>query len=197
MAITWILPLAGQLTNEIELTFGEPVFSTILQADNLSPIPPFLPGPVYYKHISGDLPLDYIIENNGLTATLKLEQIIRELDEYVDGFQEPENFTYDGENKAGENYASYGSALYGSWTATFTIRAYDATGLINPDDNTDFGGRTFSDRTFSIVITNNWSSDRDRFILRYFETTGLDFDGDTHSDPTDFLVSIKSKGYYD
>ena len=186
MTVTWTAPAAGQITTEIELAAGEPVYTVDLVANNGSN------GPIYYVLQDGELPQYYEIVNTETnTGQLRITPLVRELDEYIPEYAKPEGFSYDTDDTAGGNYATYGSALSGGYTFTFTIRAYNGTG---PEDS-NFGG-DFADREFSIYIFNNWSSDRDSFIKDYYEGTTVLYN-DVEYEPEDFLIAIKADGYYD
>lgn len=113
---------------------------------------------VRYKIQSGQLPLDLSID----TRTGLISGTVIELDEWVPEFNPPEDFIIE---EDGSNYATFGSALAGSYSAEFTVRAY----LVG------FETETFEDQACSILVVNNYSSDRDQFIRDYTEEYGNTF----------------------
>lgn len=199
MTVSWIAPAAGVLTNQIELTFGQPVYTVTFDAQVSG-----MGTPIFFEHVAGDLPqYSEIIQSGSNTADFVIEPLVRELDQYVPAFARPPDFTFDTEDTAGGNYATFGSALAGGFTFNFTIRAHDASGFATFIDSngrlqyiTDSNfGSNFEDRNFTIQITNNWSSDRDNFILEYYEGQKIRYNGVDY-DPEDFLIAIKSDGFY-
>ena len=113
---------------------------------------------VNYKIQSGQLPLDVTInETSGLISGTVIE-----LDEWVPEFNPPEEYVIE---KDGSNYASFGSAAAGSYSTSFVVRAY----LVG------FEQETFEDQSCSILVVNNYSSDRDQFIRDYSEEYGNTF----------------------
>lgn len=209
MTIVWIAPAAGQLTTLLELSYGEPVYQVTLEAESSDEMTPIVP--IYYEMLLDEdglgAPLDYkLIQTGTNIGTLQIVPIVREMDEYVPEYNRPENWTWDTEDTAGGNYATYGSALSGGKNFQFTIRAHNATGLATYTDSngdlqydlndSNFTGTDYEDRTFSIYIFNNWSSDRDYFMLEYHEGRTINYDG-VEYEPEDFLIAIKEDGYYD
>lgn len=218
MELEWISPVAGELTRLLEWSVGDPVWET--QLDVRLKVSEGLDSsgeeqfayqiiPIYYE-ISPDS-VDEIPHYNKLIQTgtnigeLKIKPLVRELDEYVPEFAQPDNFTWDTPDTAGGNYASYGSALVGGKNFVFTIRAYDArdmttytdsAGDLQYDLDSAFNSALFVDRTFSIYIFNNWSSDRDSFLNSYYQGLTLFYDGEELT-PEEYIVALKSDGYLD
>ena len=113
---------------------------------------------VQYQLIEGRLPCGLSLDpDTGL-----IDGTITELDDCVAEFETLATDQYDTEDTSGGNYASKGSAAAGEYTFSFTVRAeavaHDA----------------HADRTFSILVVNNWSSDRDRFIREYLGEAKLE-----------------------
>ena len=106
-----------------------------------------------------------------------------EKDYFTEAFRLPKDFQIDE-----ENYATVGSAASflngrgGYATAKFTIRAFNAK---DP--------RVFADRTFSLKISNNWSSDRDRLILNIKNRFYIDGKPATNKE---YLLEMKKRGYF-
>ena len=106
-----------------------------------------------------------------------------EKDYFTEAFRLPKDFQSDE-----ENYATVGSAASflngrgGYATAKFTIRAFNAR---DP--------RVFADRTFSLKISNNWSSDRDRLILNIKNRFYIDGKPATNKE---YLLEMKKRGYF-
>jgi hypothetical protein len=67
--------------------------------------------------------------------------------------------------------------------ARFTIRAFNAR---DP--------RVFNDKEFTMTVTNNWSSDRDRLILNIDNQFFLDGNPVTNKE---YLLKMKQRGYFD
>ncbi len=219
MTIEWISPNAGLLTSELELTFGDPVFRVQLECevdnssqpidsntlvDSSGQIPPGTP-PIFYQVFSGQI-VEYsrLIQTGTNIGYLDIIPLVRELDEYVPEYVRPEDFTYDTDDTSGGKYATYGSALSGGYTFNFTIRAWDATGLTTYEDSDGYLqydidsnlNSEFADREFSVHVFNNWSSDRDSFILDYFENETIKNDLGNDLTPEDWLIYQKQKGFY-
>ena len=111
------------------------------------------------------------------TASGVLSGIVLEMDNFVDEFNKPEGFKYDE-----QNYATFGSAKTGSKTLTFSIDAF----------HSGIGGGTAT-QLHSILIRNNWSSDRDEFIREIDNQFFID--GITVANET-YLTEMKSRGYF-
>lgn len=187
MTITWISPAAGQLATFLELDEGTPVFSTTFVVDTTNGVPMAPQTEVHFELIDGRIPEYYTLTNNGdNTATLEITPLVRELDQYIPEYIRPDDFVYDTGDTAGGKYATYGSALSGGYTFNFTIRANNALS----------GASDFADRTFTMFVFNNWSSDRDDFMLEYHQDQTLLYN-DVEYEPEDFLIAIKGDGYYD
>lgn len=110
-----------------------------------------------YSIVSGQLPLNLSLN----TETGFISGTVIDLDEWVDGWTNKPQI-----NKDGSNYASTGSAAAGQYLAEFTVRVHVTDA---PDDE------LFLDRDFSILVINNYSSDRDQFIRDYSAQFGDTF----------------------
>ena len=138
-----------------------------------------LAATVNYEISSGVLP-----SNLSLDATTGFisGQVI-DMDEWVPEFEKPSDFVI---AEDGSNYATYGSALAGQYSAEFTVKAFVV------DDPT-----YFAEQDCSILVINNYSSDRDQFIRDYSEEYGETFvvDGKPAS-AEEYLQDQKSKGNF-
>jgi len=186
--VEWQSPAAGSLASLIELQ--EWVSPTLVATFNGDA------SLVDYILWSGTLPEDLQLINDSNSPINTINGIVREMDDYVPEYVEPPGFTYDNDDTAGGDYATYGSALAGSRTFTFTIRAYHSGDYV-VDSNNMFDPDSYADRTFSITVLNNYSSDRDRFVVRYFEGQKLLYDGNQELDPEEWIIQQKQDGYYD
>jgi len=214
-SMQWVFPASKQLGTVLELRAGTPVFSQTLNvqsgilADSNTLPEDYVTqstSPIYYRLIAGEIPHYYkFVHTETNIGYLHITPIVRELDEYVPEYAKPDNFVWDTEDTGGGNYATFGSALSGGHTFTFTIRGYDASSLQSYTDSNgdlqyivDSNGlpNKYADREFSIFVENNWSSDRDSFILDYFDGKLLEFDGELFT-PEDYLLKVKSEGYLD
>lgn len=191
LAVEWISPAAGLIATVLELDeFNSPnLVPLVATFNNLSD------PTIEFKVQSGEFPQDLIIDND-----LKcIRGIVDEMDTYVSGFEKPEDFNYDSETKSGGNYATYGSDLVYSKTFTFTLRAYKSS---MADSNGDLPAYAYDDRIFHIIVRNNYSTSRDRFMTNYFTLEeqaikGLLLD-DTGKQLTaeEWILFQKLKGYY-
>ena len=141
ITVEWITP-AGRLASEANSPNGRERFQwrKQLEADPA--------GDVDYRVVAGALP-------GGLTldqATGLIDGTLSEMDGYVTGWSESLD-TYDTADATGGNYATLGSAAAEQRVFPFTVRAR----LIA--DTT-----VYADRDFEILVANNYSSDRDRFV---------------------------------
>lgn len=127
--------------------------------------------------VDGDaFPMNLTLSSSGL-----ISGILTEMDEYVPEFVG----VVETIAKDGSNYATAGSAAAGSSTVTFTIRA------------TATQSETFADRQFSMLIYNNWSSDRDQLIRDYAAEYGEKFTvNGVPATAEEFLTYQKSQGFY-
>ena len=167
--------------------------STNFQSPTISvDIPDINQSSIRYTHVAGQIPQSLELIDN-MDGTAKIVGDIIDMDEYVPGWQEPPGFTYDTLDRSGGKYATYGSAQAYSKTFTFVIRA---TGD-SPDSNT----QGYSDRLFSITILNNYSSDRDRFIRKYYKNKTLEYldsEGNVKLlTPDEYIIQQKNDGYFD
>lgn len=184
MTLSWISPSASLLASFIELDAGSPVYTSELTITDS-----ILGDAIVatFSVFSGQIPDNHTLINNGNnTATLTITPTVRELDEYVPEYVRPLDFVYDSDTKGGGNYATYGSAITGGKTFTFTIRA----------TTTDTNGINVTDRTFTVRVDNNWSSDRDTFVKEYFSGDTLTYKGVTYNTPEDYITALKGDGYY-
>ena len=108
-----------------------------------------------YTVVAGEWPIGLILNQQ----TGAISGIPEDMDRYITEYFPPENvpthpapFAPTGE--IGWPYASYGSARYGSGTATFTVKAT--------------AGLEESYQDFSITLRNNWTSDRNFFVRSLF-----------------------------
>lgn len=127
-------------------------------ASNISEVAPYIGLDVNYKIQSGQLPLNLTLN----TTSGLISGTVIDLDEWVPEYQRPTGFAI---AQDGSNYAAYGSAFAGSYSAEFTIRAY----LVG------YENAAFEDQDCSILVINNYSSDRDQFIRDYSEEYGNSF----------------------
>lgn len=139
--------------------------------------------------------ISYSVQNpEELPQNLELDEnqisgIILEMDDYVEEFLRPEDFSYDSGETSGYNYARYGSGLARTKTFSIIIRA-TLEGFM--DSN---GMGLFTDQTFTLTVLNNYSSDRDSFIREYFKDETLDYEGNQYN-VEEFLTNLKNDGYY-
>lgn len=158
----------------------QPDLGTYLELSIMSPVTlevdlGLLTGDITFSFV-GEHPPGLIIEGN------QLKGIISELDDWVPGFQKPAGFTYNTDTTFGGNYAKYGSALAGGYTPYFTIRAQLETA-------------EYVDQAFFMRVENNYSSDRDKYILEQFENHDLFLDGKKVT-ALQYLYWYKINGYY-
>jgi hypothetical protein len=136
--------------------------------------------PVVYKIQSGQLPNNLTLN----TSTGLISGTVIDLDTWV-----PE---YIAEGKVdiaidGSNYASKGSARDGSYLASFTIRAYVS----------GYESQAYADQSCSILVINNYSSDRDQLIRDYSAKFGSSFIVNGRVvDAETYLTYQKSLGNY-
>ncbi len=163
--IEWVTP--DYLGTFLELSILSPI--------NLEVDLGMLTGEVSYSFV-GSHPPGLIIDGD------QLKGIIAELDDWVPEFARPPDFTYNTDEAFGANYATYGSSLAGSYTPSFVIRASIGTG-------------EFADQTFTMTVRNDYSSDRDKYILEQFENHDLFLDGKKVT-ALEYLYWYKLNGYY-
>lgn len=147
---------------------------------------------IKYMIISGEFPPDLTLdmetgEAYGLVSEMDLPDDPEDKsgkDYFMERWRLPPNYKI-----TEKNYATVGSAS-GFWngrpasnTARFVIRAFNAR---DP--------RVFNDREFTMTITNNWSSDRDRLILNIDNQFFIDGKPTTNKD---YLLKMKDRGYLD
>jgi hypothetical protein len=135
------------------------------------------PATVSFSVISGVIPGGCSLSGNGL-----LSGTITDMDLWVPEFAGSKPPI----QQDGSTYATYGSALAKVHTITFTVRA---TGVEN-----------FADKTFTMTILNNFSSDRDQMIRDYSDAFGVDgkmfpING-TPVTAEEYLTYQKSLGYF-
>ena len=190
MTIEWVSPDAGLLLTVLELTEGDPVYTIDFVAEYV--IEDELVGlsatqnTIEFEFRTNNIIQFYTLESTGdFQATYTITPIVRELDYYIPGYEQPPGFSYDAEATAGKNYATFGSDLYNGYVSTFVVRAF------NPE-----APEEFEDRTFVIDVQNNWSSSRDSFILRYYENEKLVYNDEEYT-PENYLIKLKQDGYFD
>lgn len=191
-AVEWEFPNSGLLATVLELdNFNTSPYLTSLQASYNDVLDP----DIQFEVISGEFPEGLIIDND-LDV---IRGIVNEMDTYVSGWVQPPDFTYDSQTKSGGLYGTYGSALAGSKTFTFTIRAFKED---LRDSNGDLPDNAYDDRIFHILVRNNYSSDRDSFVTEYFKQEFLEKNGlllDSNGEqitPEEWILLQKSRGYY-
>ena len=143
-SVAWITP-AGRLASEVNSPNGRELFRW---RHHLEAAPA---GEVEYHVVTGELP-------GGLTldaATGLIDGTLTEMDGYIDGWSESLD-SYDTPDTTGGRYATVGSSAAGQRVFPFTVRA---TLLADPS--------VYADRDFEILVVNNWSSDRDRFVREH------------------------------
>lgn len=112
-------------------------------------------GVLEFYIVSGQLPNNLTLSSSG-----QISGTVIDLDTWVPEFQKPEGFVLAIDNS---NYATYGSALAGSFNVNFTVRAHVTDAPPN---------EFFADLACSILVVNNYSSDRDQMIRDYTEEYG-------------------------
>lgn len=134
---------------------------------------------VNYEIVEGQLPEELTIN----PETGLISGTVIDLDTWVPEFQKPEDFALAID---GSNYGTYGSVQAGQYLAEFTVRAFV---VIEPE--------YFEEQTCSILVINNYSSDRDQFIRDYSEEYGETFtiDGEPVS-AEEYLEYQKSIGNF-
>lgn len=116
-------------------------------------------GTLEFYIVSGTLPNNLTLSSSG-----QISGTVIDMDTYVDWngtpYEKPSDFVL---LIDASNYGTYGSAKAGSYSIDFTVRAHvtDAP----PDE-------FFADQACSILVVNNYSSDRDQFIRDYTEEYG-------------------------
>ena len=116
-------------------------------------------GVLEFYLVSGQLPNNLTLSSSGQISGQTID-----MDSYIDWtgtpYEKPVDFVL---QLDGQNYGTYGSTLAGSYLVNFTVRAHidDAP----PDEY-------FADMPCSILVVNNYSSDRDQFIRDYTEEHG-------------------------
>ena len=158
ITVEWITP-AGRLASEVNSANGRELFQWRHQIE-ADPA-----GEVKYHVVAGELP-------GGLTldpTTGRIDGTLTEMDGYVAGWSDILD-TYDTPDTTGGRYATVGSAAAGQRVFSFTVRA---TLLIDPS--------IYADRAFEILVVNNWSSDRDRFV-REHPSLGPESEADLRAD---------------
>ena len=145
--VEWVTP-AGQLSSELTPANGRELFrwTRQLKAEETA-----FDDAVKYSVVEGQLPCGLDLD----PVTGVIDGTVTEMDECVPGWSQLDVDDYDTPEMSGGNYATVGSAAAGEHTFTFTVRA----AAVNYD--------AYADRQFSILVVNNWSSDRDRFIREY------------------------------
>lgn len=144
-------------------------------------------GTLEFSIVSGQLPNNLVLSSSG-----QISGTVIDLDTWVPEFQKPEGFVLAID---ASNYGSYGSAIAGQYDASFTVRAH-----VNDAPEDEF----FADQSCSILVINNFSSDRDQLIRDYTEQYGEGESGskrlfrvnDVPVTAEEYLTYQKSLGYY-
>jgi hypothetical protein len=118
------------------------------------------------------IPTGLTLDTNGL-----LYGRVEDMDLFVPEFQKPGGFHFDE-----VNYASFGSAKEGSKVFSFSVDAYTGDGA----------GLTLA-QTHTILVRNNWSSDRDNFIREIDNNFCIDGSSVTNEN---YLTIMRDRGYY-
>jgi hypothetical protein len=148
-------------------------------------------GTLEFYIVSGQLPNNLTLSSSG-----QISGTVIDLDTWVDWTgtpnEKPDPFIL---LLDGSNYGTYGSPKAGSWLVEFTVRAHvtDAP----PDE-------FYEDLPTSILVVNNYSSDRDQFIRDYTEEHGEGEPGskklfridDVPVTAEEYLTYQKSQGNY-
>jgi len=143
-SVAWVTP-AGRLASAVNSPNGRELFRWRHQLE-AQPA-----GAVQYRVVAGALPPGLDLD----PATGVIDGTITELDAAVPGWDRaPES--YDTADATGGRYATTGSAAAGQRAFGFTVRAELAS-----------APAVHADRDFEILVVNNWSSDRDRFVREH------------------------------
>lgn len=134
----------------------------------------------YIMIVGGEFPPDLTVNmESGL-----ISGTISDMDLFVEYFKLPDGFRFNETNYATKGSAgAYRNGLGAIIAADFVVRAFDPgyTGW-------------YSDRKFTLRLSNWWSSDRDRFIL---DITGpFAIDGRTITSNSEYLNLMKQKGFW-
>jgi hypothetical protein len=146
---------------------------------------------IKYMVVGGEFPPDMVLNMDtgrayGFISEMDLPdnpEDSPDKDYFLNAFRLPKDFQIDE-----ENYATVGSAASffngrgGYANANFTIRAFNAK---DP--------RVFSDKTFTLKVNNNWSSDRDRLVLNIKNRFYIDGKPATNKE---YLMEMKKRGYF-
>jgi len=123
---------------------------------DLSPYAQFTgDGTLEFYIVSGQLPNNLTLSTSG-----QISGTVIDLDTWVAEFQKPAGFVLAIDNS---NYGTYGSAQAGSFNANFTVRVHVTDAPLD---------EFFEDMACSILVVNNYSSDRDQMIRDYTEEYG-------------------------
>lgn len=145
--VEWTTP-AGRLASEVNSANGRELFRWrhVLEAAEAT-----FGDAVRYRVVEGQLPCGLSLDPDSGA----IDGTITEMDTCVPGWSQLDPGDYDTPEASGGKYATVGSAAAGQYTFTFTVRAAAAS------------HDAYADRTFEILVVNNWSADRDRFIREY------------------------------
>lgn len=147
---------------------------------------------IKYMVVGGEFPPDLVLDmETGVASGFISEMDLPDnpgdpnsKDYFIERWRLPPDFRI-----TEKNYATFGSSssfsngIPATNTVRFTIRAFNAR---DP--------RVFNDREFTMTITNNWSSDRDRLILNIDNQFFLDGKPVTNRE---YLLGMKRRGYFD
>ena len=164
----------GQLVNTAGLDNPKEVFAFAYQISAESEL--------------GGTDFEYTIDSGvfpgGLTLNLTTGAIsgnVAEMNTWVPGFSKPDGYKI---AKDGSNY-KIASVLAGEYLAEFTVKALEKT---NSEEAT---------QDCSILVINNYSSDRDQFIRDYDEHYGPQFKiDDSFVSAEEYLQKKKAEGLF-
>lgn len=147
---------------------------------------------IKYMIVDGEFPPDLILNMetgaaSGFISEMDLPDNPNDLntkDYFIERWRLSSNYRINEKNYATEGSASsFVNGIPATNTVRFIIRAFNAR---DP--------RVFNDKEFTMTITNNWSSDRDRLILNIDNQFFLDGKPVTNRE---YLLGMKKKGYFD
>lgn len=147
---------AGRLVNQsmAQYSSSNPRELTQFEFQILASFSPSQPATLQYRITDGELPESLSLnKNTGLISGTCID-----MDEYIPEFMDSNEIDI-----SGSNYGSTGSALAKTREFSFTVRA----SLL--EDESYFG-----EVLNSILVVNNFSSDRDQFIREYADRFGED-----------------------
>ena len=147
---------------------------------------------IQYMVVGGEFPPDLILDmDTGVAYGMVSEMDLPDSpgdnsskDYFMKRWKLPEDYRINEKNYATVGSASaFANGLPANNTAKFVIRAFNAK---DP--------RVFTDKEFSMRISNNWSSDRDRLILNINNKFFID---EKPVSNAEYLSKMKERGYFD